>query len=124
MRRLVRTSCAGISMKALRNVRNSMLSTASFSCRRRRSHRPLSGSSNANQAFSDHANAATAYELLLDRYPTGHSAAEVRLILGLLYARQLDRPQRAQELIEQARSRLTDTDQVALAEQLLAELSG
>jgi membrane associated rhomboid family serine protease len=79
----------------------------------------------ANQLYAegDHAYAAAAYEMLLDRFPSAASAAQVRLILGLLYARQLHRPQRARELIELARPTLRDTGQKALAEQVLAELA-
>ncbi len=78
----------------------------------------------ANQlnAEGDDEHAATAYELFLEAYPRGGKAAEVRLILGLLYARRLGRPDRARELIEQARARLLDTDQRALADQILGEI--
>lgn len=79
----------------------------------------------ANQLYAeeDHATAAIAYELLLDSYPTSSKNAEVRLILGLIYARQLNRPKRARELIEAARTKLRDASQTALADQLLAELA-
>jgi membrane associated rhomboid family serine protease len=73
----------------------------------------------AQSAYSD---AATAYELLLDRYPTSGKADEVRLILGLLYARHLDRRGRAQELIERAKPGLREQSHATLADQLLAEL--
>jgi outer membrane protein assembly factor BamD (BamD/ComL family) len=73
-------------------------------------------------AQSAHADAATAYELLLDRYPTTSKASEVLLILGLLYARHLDRPQRARELIERAKGGLRQQSHTELADQLLAEL--
>ncbi len=69
------------------------------------------------------ADAAAAYERLLGCYPTSPKAVEVRLMLGLIYARQLGRRQRARELIQQARSSLRDRTQTALADQLLAELS-
>jgi outer membrane protein assembly factor BamD (BamD/ComL family) len=74
-------------------------------------------------AQSAHADAAAAYELLLDRYPTSGKADEVRLILGLLYARHLDQPDRARALIEQARPRLREQSHAQLADQLLAELA-
>jgi membrane associated rhomboid family serine protease len=70
-----------------------------------------------------HADAATAYELLLERYPASAKADEVRLILGLLYARQLARPERARALIEQARPGLREQSHASLADQLLAELA-
>jgi membrane associated rhomboid family serine protease len=79
----------------------------------------------ANQLYAegDHAYAAAAYELLLDRYPRSSAASQVRLMLGLLYARRLHRPQRARELIELARPLLRDTGEKALADQVLAELA-
>ncbi len=73
-------------------------------------------------AQGDHADAARAYELLLSSYPSSARKNEVRLILGLMYARQLNRPQRARELIEQARKNLRDRTQAVLADELLAEL--
>ena len=79
----------------------------------------------ASQLYSQgaHADAARAYELLIGSYPTTSRSAEVRLILGLLYARHLDLPQRARELIELAKPRLHDKAQSKLAETLLAELA-
>ena len=79
----------------------------------------------ASQLYSlgDHADAARAYEVLIRSYPTSGQANEVRLILGLLYARHLNLPQRARELIEQAKPRLRDEAQSKLADQLLAELA-
>jgi hypothetical protein len=70
----------------------------------------------------DHVHAARAYELLLAHFPNAHSADEVRLLLGMLYARQLQRPQRARELIAAARSKIRDVTQQRLADQLLSEL--
>ena len=80
----------------------------------------------ANQFFveHDHAHAAAAYELLLDRYPAHSGAAQVRLMLGLMYARHLQRPERAREVIDAARTSLRDPGQTALADALLAELHG
>ena len=79
----------------------------------------------ASQLFSlgAHADAARAYELLIQSYPSTARGDEVRLILGLLYARHLDLPQRARELIEQAKPRLRDEGQTRLADQLLSELA-
>jgi len=77
----------------------------------------------ANQLYAegDHEPAARAYELFLDSYPGSGNVSEVRLILGMIYTRRLSKPQRARELLEQARSRLSDK-QAELARQLLAEL--
>ncbi len=66
--------------------------------------------------------AARAYELLLASYPNCPRPGEVKLILGLLYARRLGKPERARELIEQAGEQLHDEGQAALARRLLAEL--
>jgi len=78
----------------------------------------------ANQLYKDgeHAHAAAAYELLLDSYPGSGHSGEVSLILGLIYARRLNRPQRARELIEVAKKKLRDAAQISLADQLLTEL--
>ncbi|MCH8314840.1 MAG: rhomboid family intramembrane serine protease [Planctomycetes bacterium] len=80
----------------------------------------------ANQLYADseHATAASAYELFLEKYASSYKANEVRLILGLIYARRLDKPTQAKALIEQAKSKLRDKRQSALADQLLAELEG
>jgi TolA-binding protein len=78
----------------------------------------------ASQLFAQgaHGDAATAYELLLDRYPASAKADEVRLILGLLHTRHLDQPDRARALIEQAKPRLREQSHTQLADQLLSEL--
>lgn len=77
----------------------------------------------ANQLYAegDHKTAARAYELFLDSYPGSGNVHEVRLILGIIYTRRLSEPQRARELLEQARTRLSE-QQAELARQLLAEL--
>lgn len=78
----------------------------------------------ANQLYAenDHEHAATAYELFLQHYPRAARATEVRLILGLLYTRQLHKPDRAKELIRMAKEKLADPKQSQLAERLLGEL--
>ncbi len=80
----------------------------------------------ANQLYStaDHATAAAAYELFLDRYPRSGHSAEVRLILGVLYTRQLNHPARAREVIDAAKPALHDPRQSKLADELLGELTG
>ena len=79
----------------------------------------------ANQLFAQgaHADAAAAYEVLLERHARSRRADEVRLMLGLLYARHLDRSERARELIGQAQPGLREPSHARLAEQLLAELA-
>lgn len=78
----------------------------------------------SNQLFAEQRwdEAAQAYELLLKHYPYNAKANEVRLILGTVYARYLDRGARARELVEAARERVRDPEQIALADQLLIEL--
>ncbi len=79
----------------------------------------------ASQLYAEgaHAEAAGAYELFLRSYPSSGRADEVRLLLGLLYARHLGKPDRARELIEKARPRLRSDSHSRLADQLLAELA-
>jgi tetratricopeptide (TPR) repeat protein len=73
-------------------------------------------------ALGEYTDAARAYELLLARYPASRRHDEVRLMLGLIYARRLDQPERARALISAAREGLRDEAQVELADQLLADL--
>jgi membrane associated rhomboid family serine protease len=79
----------------------------------------------ASQLYAQGAyvDAATAYEVLLERHAASRKADEVRLILGLIYARHLDRPDRARALIEQARPGLHEQSHARLADQILAELA-
>jgi membrane associated rhomboid family serine protease len=66
--------------------------------------------------------AAQAYELFLSHFPSYPNVQQIRLILGLIYARYLNRPDRARELLSQAEGRL-DQEEQALAQQVMAELS-
>ena len=66
--------------------------------------------------------AALAYELFLARFKSSHKADEVRLLLGILYARKLNKPKQAKELIEKAKATLHNQGHAALADQLLSEL--
>lgn len=68
--------------------------------------------------------AAQAYEMLLGVYGSYPQREQVELILGLIYARYLRRPQRARELLSLAVQRLRDPDQQRLARQVLDEVSG
>ncbi|TVQ56949.1 MAG: rhomboid family intramembrane serine protease [Phycisphaerales bacterium] len=78
----------------------------------------------ANQLYAEgrYEHAAKAYEGILNTYPGTSRGPEVRLMLGLIYTRQIERPERAKELLEAARKRLADGAQAQLAERLLAEL--
>ncbi|MCC7191443.1 MAG: rhomboid family intramembrane serine protease [Phycisphaeraceae bacterium] len=69
-----------------------------------------------------HEHAARAYELFLNTYRVDGQRDQVELILGLLYARYLDRRQRAKELLTSALTRLNDPQQKELAQQMLAEI--
>jgi membrane associated rhomboid family serine protease len=79
----------------------------------------------ASQLFAQeaHADAARAAELFLCSYHSSPRADEVRLMLGVLYARHLDEPARARQLIEEAIPRLRQATQSRLAAELLAELA-
>lgn len=69
--------------------------------------------------------AATAYETFLRVYPTDRfaSSADVHLILGLLYGRYLDQPERAVPLLQHAAATLRDPSRKAMAEQLMADIA-
>ncbi|MFP4146071.1 MAG: rhomboid family intramembrane serine protease [Phycisphaeraceae bacterium] len=77
----------------------------------------------ANQLMSEgsYDAAAHAYELFLRHYGSYPHREQVELILGLIYARYLARPDRARELLETAKRQLTGSDR-ELAEKVLAEL--
>ncbi|MEX0776942.1 MAG: rhomboid family intramembrane serine protease [Phycisphaeraceae bacterium] len=80
----------------------------------------------ANQLTADgrYELAARAYELFLNAYARYAQREQVELILGLLYARYLNRRQRALELLTSALPRLTDVEQLALARQTIGEVKG
>jgi membrane associated rhomboid family serine protease len=79
----------------------------------------------ANQLFAeqDHPAAAGAYAALLETYPRHPEAAKAQLMLGLLYARYLNRPADAKPLLQEASQRL-DGEEAKVARQVLAEVSG
>lgn len=79
----------------------------------------------ANQLFAedDVEHAARAYELFLNNYARSMRANEVRLMLGLLYVRRLNQPDRARPLLERARENSRDDGHRQLAAQLLGELA-
>ena len=66
--------------------------------------------------------AARAYELFLKAYGSYAQHEQVELILGLLYARYLDQPERARALLAGARPRLNAPEERKLADQILEEL--
>jgi outer membrane protein assembly factor BamD (BamD/ComL family) len=63
-----------------------------------------------------HADAAEAYEQFLRTYPGFDQIEQVELMLGLIYARYLDRYVRAKECLTRALARLHDPKQVELAQ--------
>jgi membrane associated rhomboid family serine protease len=68
--------------------------------------------------------AARAYENYLVQYGQGEYVEQVQLMLGLIYTRYISKPDRAEQLLRQARERLTQPNQIRMCEDLLSELSG
>ncbi len=77
----------------------------------------------ANQLMADamYDDAAAAYELFVQQYGKYNQLAHVQLILGLIYARYLDQPARAREVLDEARPFLVGED-ATLAESVLSDL--
>ena len=71
-----------------------------------------------------HAAAADAYEGYLRVYPKADQVMHVTLILGLLYSRYLNRPDRAEQYLKQVIERLHEGREVELARTELAKLTG
>jgi len=78
----------------------------------------------ANQLMSqqDYRLAADAYEKYLKHYPAAPQVEQVQLLLGIIYGRYLGNPQRARELLQQAKLRLRDLVQVNLCEEEIRRL--
>jgi membrane associated rhomboid family serine protease len=78
----------------------------------------------ANQLASDQrtGEAAQAYEQFLTHYGNYEYAEQVELMLGILYARYLHRPQEAIEHLQRAIERLSDPNQLEMCRQELARL--
>lgn len=78
----------------------------------------------SNQLMSDgrYDVAAHAYELFLKTFKGYTQREQVELILGLIYAKYLDRRERASELLKSALSRLQDGKQRELAQGMLEEM--
>ncbi len=77
----------------------------------------------ANYLYSEgrFVDAAYAYERLLEAYPKESDAPRIRLLLGLIFARQLNDPVRAKSLISEAATRLSGGE-LEMARQELASL--
>ena len=78
----------------------------------------------ANHLFQmgDHNTASTAYERFIAGYPGDREIAHVKLLLGLLNARYLNDPIRAERLVREALDSGILPDQQAIARDLLREL--
>jgi membrane associated rhomboid family serine protease len=79
----------------------------------------------ANQYFStgDYDLAARTYELFLGRYREHHDVPRIELILGLIYVRYANNPDRARELLTEARSALPEGEHKTMADEMLKELT-
>lgn len=74
----------------------------------------------ASQQFYEQA--AEAYEQFLRHYPNYAPIENVQLMLGLIYARYLDRPARARQLLQHALQRLHGEPEQRLAREALQKL--
>lgn len=71
---------------------------------------------------NNHTQAAQAYEQLLGAYPSFDGIEQVQLMLGLIYARYLDQPDRARDHLNRALRRLHRQREVAIAQAELSRL--
>jgi membrane associated rhomboid family serine protease len=78
----------------------------------------------ANQLASSQrtSQAAYAYEQFLKHYGTSEHAEQVELMLGILYARYLHRPEEATAHLKRAAERLTDDAQIRMCREELSRL--
>lgn len=67
--------------------------------------------------------AAAAYEKFIAHYSNYEYIEQVRLMLGIIYARYLEKPHAARELLQEAAKRLSDPGQVELCQQELKKLA-
>lgn len=74
-------------------------------------------------AESQHQAAASAFRNFIKAYPAAPQTSEMRLMLGVLYARYLNQPEQARETIQQAMGSLS-SNQRDFAQQILDELGG
>lgn len=68
------------------------------------------------------AQAAAAYERFLQQYPASPESPEVALLLGIIYARDLDRPDRAEKVLTDALTLLSNADRRRQCEMWLEEI--
>lgn len=79
----------------------------------------------ANQLMTmqRHPQAAAAYERFLKAYPTGGDVLQIKLLLGIIYARYLQQYERAKQYLGECATRLTDPEQLQQARQWLDVIS-
>ncbi len=65
---------------------------------------------------------ARAYEVFLAHYSTYEHIEQVQLMLGVLYSRYLNEPEKAVEQLEAAREKLTDAGQKKMCSDELTKL--
>ena len=85
-------------------------------------HKPLLDVANQLASEGRYTESAMAYDQFLRHYKNYESLDQVMLMLGLIYARYLDQPDRAIEILTQASKRLTDSGQLAMCENELKRL--
>jgi len=78
----------------------------------------------ANQLASEnkHTQSAHAYEKFLSHYPKYEYVEQVKLMLGILYSRYLDKPDLAVNHLQAAVEKLSDTGQLKMCKDELAKL--
>lgn len=85
-------------------------------------HKPLLDIANQLASEGHYADSAMAYEKFLQHYRQYEFLDQVMLMLGLIYARYLDQPDRAIEILTQASDRLTDSGQLTMCQNELERL--
>lgn len=78
--------------------------------------------SNKLMQLGNYQAAAAGYELFLGRYGNYAAVEQVELMLGLIYARYLAKPDRAAELLKKASGKLRNSSQIQLCNDALAAL--
>ncbi len=80
--------------------------------------------SNQLMTLQRYPQAAAAYEKYLKAYPTDGDAIQVRLVLGIIYARYLQQKEQAQTHLRACLPRLTDPEQIRQARHYLGDDEG
>ncbi|MBW8015147.1 MAG: rhomboid family intramembrane serine protease [Planctomycetes bacterium] len=79
----------------------------------------------ANQlmSMSEWEQASRAYELFLTRYQNCQYSEQVELMLGVIYARYLHKPEKAVKYLKAARKKITDRGQINMCDEELNKLA-